>query len=174
MTVDIRTRCRLFLLALFAPVILARSYLNISMEDLLPEKKETESISLFDDLPQEEELLSRCAEAAVTLLVGEKVQEELKELKADDLYFKIEEPLIKVLSGMERAGVRIDMGQLRKYSSSLASEMNGIQERVREMAQEPDLNIMSPKQIGILLFEKLKLDSKVKPKSGVRYSYYQA
>lgn len=151
--------------------ILARSYLNISMEDLLPEKKETESISLFDDLPQEEELLSRCAEAAVTLLVGEKVQEELKELKADDLYFKIEEPLIKVLSGMERAGVRIDMGQLRKYSSSLASEMNGIQERVREMAQEPDLNIMSPKQIGILLFEKLKLDSKVKPKSGVRYSY---
>ena len=49
--------------------------------------------------------------------------------------------------------------------------MNEIQERVREMAGEPDLNIMSPKQIGILLFEKLKLDSKVKPKPGVRYSY---
>ena len=39
------------------------------------------------------------------------------------------------------------------------------------MADEPDLNIMSPKQIGILLFEKMKLDSKVKPKAGVRYSY---
>lgn len=49
--------------------------------------------------------------------------------------------------------------------------MNQIQERVREMAGDPGLNIMSPKQIGVLLFEKLKLDPKIKPKNGVRYSY---
>ena len=68
-------------------------------------------------------------------------------------------------------GVKIDLVQLRKYASGLAVEMNEIQDHVREMADEPDLNIMSPKQIGILLFEKMKLDSKVKPKAGVRYSY---
>jgi DNA polymerase-1 len=83
----------------------------------------------------------------------------------------MEEPLVQVLSRMEMEGVKIDLAQLRKYSSALASEMNDIQERVREMAQEPGLNIMSPKQIGILLFEKMNLDPKIKPKSGVRYSY---
>jgi DNA polymerase-1 len=83
----------------------------------------------------------------------------------------MEEPLLKVLSRMEIQGVKLDLAQLRKYASSLAVEMNQIQERVREMAGEPDLNILSPKQIGALLFEKLKLDPKIKPKSGVRYSY---
>ena len=83
----------------------------------------------------------------------------------------MEEPLLKVLSAMEMEGVKIDTVQLRRYAASLAAEMNGIQERVREMAEEPDLNIMSPKQIGVLLFEKLNLDPKVKPKSGNRYSY---
>jgi DNA polymerase-1 len=83
----------------------------------------------------------------------------------------MEEPLVQVLSRMEMEGVKIDLAQLRKYSSALATEMNDIQERVREMAQEPGLNIMSPKQIGILLFEKMNLDPKIKPKSGVRYSY---
>jgi DNA polymerase-1 len=83
----------------------------------------------------------------------------------------MEEPLLRVLSKMELQGVKLDLAQLRKYASALAMEMNEIQERVREMAGEPDLNIMSPKQIGILLFEKLKLDPKIKPKSGVRYSY---
>ena len=151
--------------------ILARAYLNINIEDMLPHKQEVQPASLFDEIPQEEEQPSQCAQAAVTLLIWEKVQEEMKEHDLDSLYFKMEEPLIKVLAGMESSGVRLDLAQLRKYSSSLATEMNDIQEKIREMAQEPDLNIMSPKQIGVLLFEKLKLDPKMKPKSNVRYSY---
>ena len=65
----------------------------------------------------------------------------------------------------------MDLAQLRRYASDLAVELNDIQEKVREMAGEPDLNILSPRQIGALIFEKLKLDPKVKPKTGVRYSY---
>ena len=83
----------------------------------------------------------------------------------------MEEPLLKVLSDMEMEGVRIDLAQLRKYSAGLNVEMNAIQDRVREMAQEPALNILSPKQIGVLIFEKLNLDPKQKPKAGVRYTY---
>lgn len=83
----------------------------------------------------------------------------------------MEEPLLKVLSDMEMEGVRIDTAQLRKYAAGLTAEMNAIQERVREMAGEPDLNILSPKQIGALIFEKLNLDPKTKPKKGVRYVY---
>ena len=65
----------------------------------------------------------------------------------------------------------MDLGQLRLYAAQLNKELEEIQDRIREMAGEPDLNILSPKQIGHLLFEKLMLDPKVKAKSGVRYSY---
>ena len=89
----------------------------------------------------------------------------------ESLYSTMEEPLISVLARMEKEGVKVDLRQLRNYASSLEKEMNSIAGRVREMADDPNLNILSPKQIGVLLFEKLKLDPKMKPKSGVRYTY---
>ena len=152
--------------------MLARSYLDINIDDLKPEQeKKEEEFSLFDSIPEDETSSDRFPEAAVTMLLGLKIEEELKSLELDGLYHRMEEPLLKVLSDMEMTGVRIDTAQLRKYASSLATEMNGIQERIRDMAGEPELNIMSPKQIGTVLFEKLAIDDKVKPKKGVRYSY---
>ena len=154
------------------PEMLTRSYLNVNLEDLKTRQgPKQESLSLFDDAEEDTDTTDYKAETAVTLLLGLKIEEELRSLELDSLYDKMEEPLLKVLSDMELEGVKVDMVQLRRYASSLAVEMNGIQEKVREMAGEPDLNIMSPKQIGVVLFEKLALDSKVKPKSGVRYSY---
>ena len=150
--------------------ILAKSYLDINLEDNMSEKKE-ETLSLFDERPQEDEEAKRFPEAAVTIMLGEKIWKEMEDMGLQELYETIEEPLIKVLSRMELEGVKIDLVQLKRYASALTAQMNEIQERVREMAGEPDLNILSPKQIGVLLFEKLKLDPKIKPKSGVRYSY---
>ena len=149
--------------------ILAKSYLDINLEESLPQKQEV-SLSLFDE-PQEEEKVSRYPEAAATVLLGGKIWEEMGTMDLQTLYDTMEEPLLKVLSRMEIEGVRIDVVQLRKYASALATEMNSIQERIRGMADDPSLNIMSPKQIGVLLFEKLNLDPKIKPKAGVRYSY---
>ena len=152
--------------------ILAKTYLDINIDDLKQEQdSRTEELSLFDEVPDDDKAEDRYPEAAVTLLLGIKVEEELKSLELDGLYGKMEEPLLKVLSDMEKEGVKIDTAQLRRYASSLSVEMNSIQDKIREMAEEPDLNIMSPKQIGVVLYEKLALDSKVKPKSGVRYSY---
>ncbi len=150
--------------------LLAKTYLGIDLDEYKPENKEEISLSLFDEIPEESES-DRSAEAVAILMLGEKIGTELKELGIEKLYSSMEEPLVKVLSGMELEGVRIDLMQLRKYSSALSVEMNDIQEKVREMTGEPELNILSPKQIGVLLFEKLKLDPKIKPKSGVRYSY---
>ena len=150
--------------------LLAKTYLGIDLDEYKPEKKEEISLSLFDEIPEESET-DRSAEAVAILMLGEKIWAEIKELKIEKLYSTMEEPLVKVLSAMEMEGVRIDLMQLRKYSSALSVEMNDIQEKVREMTGEPELNILSPKQIGVLLFEKLKLDPKIKPKSGVRYSY---
>ena len=149
--------------------ILAKSYLEINLEESMPQKQET-TLSLFDQ-PEEEERPSRYPEAAATLMLGRKIWEEMGEMDLRDLYDTMEEPLLKVLSQMEIEGVRIDVVQLRKFASALSTEMNEIQDRIREMAEDPSLNILSPKQIGVLLFEKLKLDPKIKPKTGVRYSY---
>ena len=149
--------------------ILAKTYLDINLEESMPQQ-ESAPLSLFDE-PQEEEKRGRFPEAAATAMLGGKIWEEMGELGLQELYDTMEEPLLKVLSKMEIEGVRIDTVQLRRYAAELAAEMNQIQERVREMAGDPGLNIMSPKQIGVLLFEKLKLDPKIKPKNGVRYSY---
>ncbi|MBE6250186.1 MAG: DNA polymerase I [Bacteroidales bacterium] len=150
--------------------ILSRTYLDINIEDLLPKKGEQVSLTLFDDEPAEVEQ-NHGTEVAATLLLGEKIWTEMEGLNLRGLYSDMEEPLLKVLARMEYEGIRIDQAQLRKYSASLAAEMNAIQEQIRDLAGDPNLNILSPIQIGALIFEKLNLDPKVKPKKGVRYSY---
>ena len=151
--------------------ILAKSYLNVSLEEQNDVPEQVGSLSLFDDIPEEETAPSRTQEAVAAYLLGDRIWEEMEAASLCSLYETMEEPLLKVLSDMEMEGVRIDTAQLRKYAAGLTAEMNAIQERVREMAGEPDLNILSPKQIGALIFEKLNLDPKTKPKKGVRYVY---
>ena len=151
--------------------ILTRTYLDINLENQLQEEKPQTQLSLFDVEPEEEDSSNERIETAATLLLGAKIKEEMEQTDLMDLYEKMEEPLQRVLSKMELEGVKVDLAQLRRYASALTVEMNSIQEEVREMAGDPTLNILSPRQIGVLLFEKLNLDPKVKPKSGVRYSY---
>lgn len=86
------------------------------------------------------------------------------------LYTDIEEPLIRVLAGMELAGVRIDSEKLAGYGRELTVQMNGIEERIRSVAGDPSLNVNSPQQLGALLFDKLKLDPKPKRTKTRQYS----
>ena len=151
--------------------ILSRSYLDINIEELASSKEPAQELSLFDEVDTDADASDRFPEAAATMLLGECIMKEMKELGVDSMYDTMEEPLLKVLSDMELEGVKVDLAQLRKYASSLSAELEKIQKTIREMADEPGLNIMSPKQIGTILFEKLKIDPKIKPKNGVRYNY---
>ena len=146
--------------------ILAKTYLDVNLEESASASETVETLSLFDEIPEEETKPNKAKEAAVIFLLGEAVWKDMEANGVQTLYMDMEEPLMKVLSDMELEGVKIDLAQLRKYSTALNAEMNRIQDRIREMAQEPALNIMSPKQIGLLLFEKLRLDPKKKPKAG--------
>ena len=150
--------------------ILTKTYLGINLDEQSGEPKQEVALSLFDDI-SEDSGISHDIETAATLLLGHKIWQEMEEMGLQQLYSTMEEPLLKVLSRMEQNGVEIDLAQLRRYSASLSVELNEIQETVRKMADEPTLNILSPIQIGALIFEKLKLDPSVKPKKGVRYSY---
>ena len=151
--------------------ILAKTYLDINLESQLKTEKKEVVLSLFDEVTEDEDNGNANIEVVTTLLLGNLIWKELSGSELQGLYNEIEEPLQRVLSKMEIEGVKVDLAQLRRYAASLSSELNSIQERVREMAEEPNLNILSPIQIGTLLFEKLKLDPKIKPKTGVRYSY---
>ena len=151
--------------------ILSRAYLNINIEESAPAPKEEAPLSLFDEVPEDDEAPSRTVETVITGMLGGVIWKEMEESGLQDLYITMEEPLMKVLSDMEMEGVKIDLAQLRKYAAGLTAQMNEVQDRIREMAGEPDLNILSPKQIGTLLFEKLNIDPKIKPKKGVRYTY---
>ena len=157
--------------------ILSRTYLGLDVESILPKKDSPASDGLLFDFSNEDSVRKEAdgekerAQAAAVLCLGRKVREDLDDKGFESLYSTMEEPLISVLARMEKEGVKVDLRQLRNYASSLEKEMNSIAGKVREMADDPNLNILSPKQIGVLLFEKLKLDPKMKPKSGVRYTY---
>lgn len=151
--------------------ILSRAYLDINLDELASSKEPAQELSLFDEVDTDADASDRFPEGAATMLLGECIMKEMKELGVDSMYDTMEEPLLKVLSDMEMEGVKVDLAQLRKYASSLSAELEKIQKTIREMADEPGLNIMSPKQIGTILFEKLNIDPKIKPKNGVRYNY---
>ena len=150
--------------------ILAKTYLQVNLEESESTQEAPQMLTLFDEIPEDTGKPSKAKEAAATFLLGEAIWKDMEENAVCTLYQQMEEPLLKVLSDMEMEGVKIDIAQMRKYASALSAEMEQIQERVREMAGEPTLNIMSPKQIGPLIFEKLKLDPKKKAKSS-KYTY---
>ena len=140
---------------------LAQTYLGISLEET---SAPAQTGSLFDDVPEEDDS-PRFKEAAVLIPLGDKLRENLPAF-----YDSMEEPLAKVLAQMERDGVKVDMAQLRVFADDLRKELTEREARIREMADEPTLNISSPKQVGDLLFDKLKLDPKAK-KSGNKSQY---
>ena len=94
-------------------------------------------------------------------------------LKADadlwNLYTEVELPLVPVLREMEAAGVRIDVEQLKQAEKTLTEELNGLEQNIYALAGET-FNINSPKQVGELLFDKLKLDTKAKKSKTGQYS----
>ena len=94
-------------------------------------------------------------------------------LKADadlwNLYNEVELPLVEVLREMEAAGVRIDVAKLKQAETALTAELHDIEQQIYSLAGET-FNINSPKQVGELLFDKLKLDPKAKKSKTGQYS----
>lgn len=145
--------------------VLAKSYLDISIE----EDNEIEQLNLFDTVPEIGHS-DMSKEAVASLMLCEKILEEMHDVSITTLYDKIEEPLIKVLCKMEQTGVNVDIKQLKAYAKELHEELNSREATIRDMAGEPNLNISSPKQIGEVLFDKMAIDSKAKKTGKGSYS----
>ena len=105
------------------------------------------------------------AEAAHAMPLHEAVEDQLRERGQLPLYRELEVPLVRVLSKMERAGVRIDLAKLAALDEQLTKRLGDMEVRIHSLAGEA-FNIGSPRQLQQILFEKLKLPPSKKTKTG--------
>lgn len=125
---------------------------------------------LFSTPQQEENLQTPDNSAAqiagikcnLLIQLRSRLEEDLSRAGQLSLYKEIEAPLVEVLAQMEHTGVKIDTVQLKEYSSLLSGELAEIEAQAMELAGEGAINLSSPKQVGVLLYEKLQLNPKVK------------
>ena len=102
-----------------------------------------------------------CEDADITLQLKNKLEPELKRLDCERLFYDIEMPLMPVLAEMEMNGVCLDTQSLAETSKQFTTRMNDIEQRIYELVGE-QFNIASPKQVGEILFDKLKIVEKAK------------
>lgn len=146
---------------------LAEVYLNyqtIHIEELIGSKGKNQKN--MADLPPTAVYEYACEDADVTLKLKNVLEPLLKENDCDRLFWEIEMPLMPVLAYMERNGVCIDREGLKETSRLYTEEMNRIEKEIHELAGI-DFNIASPKQVGEVLFDRLKIvDKPKKTKTG--------
>ena len=107
-----------------------------------------------------------CEDADITLQLKNRLEPELKKRECESLFYQIEMPLMPVLAEMEMNGVVLDTESLKQTSKDLTARMNEIETRIYELAGE-QFNISSPKQVGDILFAKMKIiDKPKKTKTG--------
>ena len=106
-----------------------------------------------------------CCQAYTALAAFPVIQEKLRESGMEKMYAEMEMPLVYTLSDMEKAGMRIDGESLKSYGEELYVRIVELEKEIYGLAGE-EFNINSPKQLGVILFEKLKLPGAKKTKSG--------
>ena len=150
--------------------VLSEAYLNyqpISIEDLIGKKgKNQKSFRTVEIAKQTEYAVE---DADVTFQLKQIFAEQLKETDTEKLFNDIEMPLVPVLSEMEIEGINLDVEFLKSLSSDLQVDIDKLQQQVFEQAGET-FNLASPKQLGIVLFENLKLVDKPKKTKTGQYS----
>ena len=141
---------------------MAEIYLNyqtIHIDELIGPKGKNQK-SMRSLLPSQ--VYEYAAEDAdITLRLKNKLEPELKKAECEDLFYNIEMPLMPVLAEMEMNGVCLDTASLAETSKQFTNRMNEIEARIYELAGE-QFNIASPKQVGEILFDKLKIVDKAK------------
>ena len=141
---------------------MAEIYLNyqtIHIDELIgPKGKNQKSMR---SLPPSQVYEYAAEDADITLRLKNKLEPELKKAECEDLFYNIEMPLMPVLAEMEMNGVCLDTESLAETSKQFTNRMNEIEARIYELAGER-FNIASPKQVGEILFDKLKIVEKAK------------
>ncbi len=147
--------------------VLSETYLNytpVSITELIG-KKGKNQLSMRE-VPIKKQTEYAVEDADVTFQLAQHFRPELSEAKTDKLFEEIEVPLLRVLADMEREGINLDQDFLKDLSTALEADIKDLESKIYEQAGE-QFNIASPKQLGDILFGKMKLvDKPKKTKTG--------
>lgn len=149
---------------------LSEIYLNykpVALETLIGKKGKNQGT--FRSLSVEEQTNYAAEDADITWQLYEIFAPQLKKENLEDLFFKVEMPLMKVLAKMELEGVSLDRKWLEQESIDLENDLRELETKIFEFA-DVEFNINSPRQLGEILFEKLKLDPKAKKTKTGQYA----
>ena len=150
--------------------VLSENYLNhkcIPIEDIIGKKGIFQK--KMTEIDPKEVYEYACEDADITFRLKRIFDKEIRKLKMTELFNKVETPLILVLSNIEKNGVKIDTNFLSKMSDELEKQITKVQKIIFKEAGE-EFNISSPKQLGIILFDKLKIDENPKKTKSGQYS----
>ncbi len=142
------------------------NYITIPIEDLIGKGRQQKTMR---EVPVDLVKEYAAEDADITLQLYEKLLPLLKENGVEKLFYEIEMPLVPVLSRMEANGVRIDTENLQQISEAFGVEIHKVEEEIYNAAGMP-FNIASPKQLGEVLFEKLRIDEKAKKTKTGQYA----
>jgi len=123
----------------------------------------------FEQVPIEEAVPYACEDADISLRAWKVLEPRLKQEGFEDLFYKVEMPLVQVLVEMEMTGIRVDKDHLILLSKKFEREIEQIEDQIYSLAGE-SFNINSHQQLGRILFEKLKLPIQKKTKKKTGYS----
>ena len=150
--------------------VLAETYLNyspVSIETLIGKKGKDQGS--MRDVALEEIKEYAAEDADVTLQLKENFAPKLEASPAGKLFTDVEIPLIPVLGAMEREGIKLDIGTLQEFSKLLEGDILAIDKEIQSLAGTP-FNVSSPKQVGDILFEVLKIAEKPKKTKTGQYA----
>ncbi len=142
-------------------------YVPVSITSLIGKKGKTQGT--MRDVAIEDAKEYAAEDADITLQLKNIFLPQLKSKEVEKVLYEVETPLVKVLTDMEFEGIRIDMDFLKTYSKELELEAKTAEEKVYETAGVR-FNLASPKQLGEVLFEKMKLDPKAKKTKTGQYA----
>lgn len=142
-------------------------YMKIKTEDLIG--KRGQSQLSFANVESEKVAEYACEDADITWQIYEQLRSELDEENLKNLAEEIEMPLVRVLMEMEHAGVSINTEDLKVFAEKLRNELIKIEGKIYELAGM-QFNINSPKQLGEVLFERMKIDTQMRQTKSKQYS----
>lgn len=142
------------------------NYLTIPIEDLIGKGRAQRTMR---EVPVETVKEYAAEDADITFQLYQKLLPMLKENGVEKLFYDIEMPLVPVLSQMEANGVKIDSENLKQISDEFGEEIQNIENQIYELAGT-QFNIGSPRQLGEILFERLKIDEKAKKTKTGQYA----
>ena len=150
--------------------VLAETYLNYSPQSIteLIGKRGKDQRSMRE-VSESEQTEYAVEDADITLQLSSYFQKEMESANTLSLYQKVELPLVSVLTAMECEGIRLDVSFLKTLSKALTEDVNQLEKSIYAAAGET-FNLASPKQLGPILFEKLKLIDKPKKTKTGQYS----